>query len=133
MRAISSFSLEAGTSTFWCRARIALRIRVSISATGSVNFIRFASPQPPVLSAFSGEPATARVPNHLPRRLRNPRNLPAQRQPTETQTAQPELAQERPRPPANLAAVVPPRRELRPRLLLVARLLEHFLDLRVFN
>src|SRR2546428_3982674 len=39
MRAISSFSLEAGTSTFWCRARIALRIRVSMSATGSVNFI----------------------------------------------------------------------------------------------
>src|SRR5580704_12707413 len=31
MRAISSFSLEAGISTFWCRALIALRIRVSIS------------------------------------------------------------------------------------------------------
>src|ERR1700748_3617430 len=50
MRAISSFSFEAGTSTFWCRARIALRIRVSMSATGSVNFIVI-SPQPPVLSA----------------------------------------------------------------------------------
>src|SRR5205823_345767 len=53
MRAISVFRLEAGISTFWCRARIALRIRVSMSATGSVNFIRFASPQPPVLSALA--------------------------------------------------------------------------------
>src|SRR5271154_6086663 len=40
IRAISSFSLEAGISTFWCRALIALRIRVSISATGSVNLMR---------------------------------------------------------------------------------------------
>src|SRR5450755_3155770 len=39
MRAISTFSLEAGISTFWWRARIALRIRVSMSATGSVKFI----------------------------------------------------------------------------------------------
>src|SRR5271170_6918703 len=39
MRAISVFSLEAGISTFWCRAIIALRIRVSMSATGSVNLI----------------------------------------------------------------------------------------------
>src|SRR5580704_13337625 len=39
MRAISTFSLEAGTSTFWWRARIALRMRVSMSATGSVKFI----------------------------------------------------------------------------------------------
>src|SRR5581483_11307804 len=39
MRAISSFKLEAGISTFWCRARSALRIRASMSATGSVNFI----------------------------------------------------------------------------------------------
>src|SRR5207237_8575137 len=53
IRAISVFRLEAGISTFWCRARIALRIRVSMSATGSVNFIRFASPQPPVLSALA--------------------------------------------------------------------------------
>jgi hypothetical protein len=33
------FSLEAGISTFWCRARIALRMRASMSATGSVNLI----------------------------------------------------------------------------------------------
>src|SRR5580704_5507973 len=39
MRAISTFSLEAGTSTFWCRACSALRTLVSMSATGSVNLI----------------------------------------------------------------------------------------------
>src|SRR5678816_3479367 len=39
MRAISTLSFDAGTSTFWCRARIELRMRVSMSATGSVNLI----------------------------------------------------------------------------------------------
>src|SRR5579862_2364335 len=39
MRAISSFSREAGMSTFWCRAWSAFRTRVNISATGSVNLI----------------------------------------------------------------------------------------------
>src|SRR5271156_4194662 len=39
MRAISTFSRDAGTSTFWCRACSALRTLVSISATGSVNLI----------------------------------------------------------------------------------------------
>src|SRR5438270_13888589 len=39
MRAISSFRREAGISTFWCRAWSALRTRVSMSATGSVNLI----------------------------------------------------------------------------------------------
>src|SRR5579863_228341 len=39
MRAISSFSREAGMSTFWCRAWSAFRTLVSISATGSVNLI----------------------------------------------------------------------------------------------
>src|SRR5579872_3884455 len=36
MRAISVFSLEAGTSTFGWRAWIALRTRVSMSAMGSL-------------------------------------------------------------------------------------------------
>jgi hypothetical protein len=153
-----------------------LRIRVNMSATGSVNFIRFASPQPPVLSAYSGEPATAansqllnpvilrqrtfRRPsfvvrfasslNHglwptthgqlpttndgsLPGRLRHSRNLSPQRQPAEAQPAHAELAQKRPRPPANLAAIMPARGKFRPRLLFVARLLKYFLDLRVLN
>src|SRR5664279_1114324 len=39
MRAISTFNLERGTSTFWCRALIALRTRVRKSATGSVKLM----------------------------------------------------------------------------------------------
>src|SRR6202030_1554247 len=61
MRAISSFSLEAGISTFWCRALIALRIRVSISATGSVNLMRSFSSIARLLRPFllcAEEPAT---------------------------------------------------------------------------
>src|SRR5580692_11237545 len=49
MRAISLFSLEAGTSSFWWRARMELRMRVRKSATGSVRFIH--SPSFPVRSA----------------------------------------------------------------------------------
>src|SRR6185503_19576510 len=37
MRAISSFSFEFGISTRSCSALLALRIRVSMSATGSVS------------------------------------------------------------------------------------------------
>src|SRR5262249_36828124 len=37
MRAISSFSLEFGISTRSCSALLALRMRVSMSATGSVS------------------------------------------------------------------------------------------------
>src|SRR5882757_2931489 len=39
MRAISAFSFEAGTSSFWWRERIALRMRVRKSATGSVKLM----------------------------------------------------------------------------------------------
>src|SRR5580700_4856232 len=44
MRAISAFSLEAGTSTFGWRAWIAFRTRVSMSAMGSL--VIFLLPQP---------------------------------------------------------------------------------------
>src|SRR5918999_2914484 len=40
MRAISSFSREVGISVRSCRARFALRIRVSMSAIGSVSMVR---------------------------------------------------------------------------------------------
>jgi len=54
-----------------------------------------------------------------PRRLRNPRNFPAQREPAEAQAANAELAQKCARPSAQLAAVVLARGKLRfPRLLL---------------
>src|SRR5271154_6898756 len=39
MRAISVFSFDAGTSNFWWRARMELRMRVTKSATGSVKLI----------------------------------------------------------------------------------------------
>src|SRR5579872_7251915 len=155
MRAISSFSLEAGTSTFWCRARIALRIRASISATGSVKFIFYFSSNHPfsppqrrtsdgLQRQTSGAPLVPWCPilnfahfakfrvgrrnQNLPGSLSHSRNLPAQRQPTEAQSAQPKLPQIRPWTSANLAAVMPPGRELRPSLLLVARLLELLLN-----
>src|SRR5882724_999393 len=158
MRAISTFSLEAGTSTFWWRARIALRIRVSISATGSVKFIVCFSSAARLLrpnSHSTEEPATTISPglgypklatqirppklvspslgcptvvrfvrkggrfttHSLPRRLRNPRNLSAQRQAAETQAANPELAQIRARTSAQFAAVMTARGELQLRLL----------------
>src|SRR5215213_7350632 len=39
MRAISSFSFEVGISTRSCSALLALRMRVSMSATGSVSIV----------------------------------------------------------------------------------------------
>src|SRR5258708_40347557 len=118
MRAISSFSLEAGTSTFWCRARIALRIRASMSATGSVKFIAL------LLLGHSFSPFQRRTSNGpcsagslarvvvLPRRFRNAGNFTAQCQPAETQAAESELAQIPTRTSADLAAVMPARRKL---------------------
>src|SRR5215469_13368111 len=129
MRAISSFKRDAGMSTFWCRAWSALRTLVSISATGSVNLIVCFSLShpfaPPIaenlqrlvpanllpanftqtrqwqrLSRFS--PAYHR----LPRRLRNPWNLPTERQLPEAQAANAELAQISARTSAQLATVV---------------------------
>src|ERR1700733_6194657 len=161
MRAISSFNREAGISTFWCRAWSAFRTRVSMSATGSVNLIVcFSSSHPfaphpaenprqlnsvvrrwslvvgrwPLTLVFAND--QRRMTNDrisLPRRLRTPWNLPAQRQLPEAQAANAELAQERARPSAQLAAVMPARGKLRLRLFVVARLLKRLLDLRVFN
>src|SRR5205085_5062445 len=39
MRAISTFSFELGISAFSCSALLALRMRVSMSATGSVSIL----------------------------------------------------------------------------------------------
>src|ERR1700733_214931 len=50
---------------------------------------------------------------HLPRRLRNSRNLAPQCQSPEAQSADAELAEIGPRTPANLAAIVLARRKLR--------------------
>src|SRR5689334_11088249 len=68
----------------------------------------------------------------LPRRLRNSRNLSAQRQAAETQPADPKLAQVRARASAQLTAIVPARGKLRPRLL-AAHLIKLCLDLCVLH
>src|SRR5216684_8303632 len=83
MRAISVFSLDAGTSTVGCRAASALRRRVNISAMGSLN-IRYP---------------------RLPACLDHAGNLAVQRELAEAQTAQREFAQIAPRPSAAPAAV----------------------------
>src|SRR5436309_4704989 len=44
MRAISAFSFEFGISARSCSALLALRMRVSMSATGSVSIVRFLLP-----------------------------------------------------------------------------------------
>src|SRR5258708_3302720 len=114
MRAISTFSREAGTSTFWCRACSALRTLVSISATGSVNLIVCFSSRHPfaprsaenlqrLIAALLPLAIDRTTNDHrpttdvLPRRLRDSRNLAAQSQTAEAQAAQAELAQISPR------------------------------------
>src|SRR5688572_9262896 len=87
MRAISTFSLDEGMSTLGSLARTPLRIRVIMSATGSVMFI-------------------ASSPALLPARLDHAGNLPGQRQLAEADAAHLELPQIAARPPAAAAAVV---------------------------
>src|SRR5580658_6983798 len=88
MRAISVFSLEAGTSTLGWRARMALRTRVSMSAIGSLVI--------PALQLFLWL---------SPARLRDAGDFPVQRQLAEAQPADAELAQKSARPAATPAAV----------------------------
>src|ERR1017187_4840726 len=93
MRAISAFSLEAGTSTFGWRAWIALRTRVSMSAIGSLVII--------LLLYF------------LPASLGHTRNLAIEGEFAEAQAANSELAQECPGPSTTPAAVPVASRQLR--------------------
>src|SRR5437764_12717733 len=85
MRAISAFSLEAGTSTFGWRAWIALRTRVSMSAIGSLVIV--------LLLHF------------LPASLGHTRNLAIQGELAEAAAANSELAQECAGPSTTPAAV----------------------------
>src|SRR5579859_1240620 len=109
MRAISSFSFEAGTSTFCCRAPMALRTRVRKSATGSVRLIvspySLRCPFVPADRETSG--------SELPTRLRDAGDLALEGQTAETQAADAELPQKCARTSAQLAAVVLAARELR--------------------
>src|ERR1700693_2107207 len=121
MRASSSFSLEAGTSTFCWRARMPLRMRVKKSATGSVKLIvlLLLCPFAPLMRRTCGNAllsmvdgrwsmATRAATAYLPGRLGNAGDFAPQRQATEAQAANAELAQESAGTPADLAAVVLP-------------------------
>src|SRR5437660_4044762 len=90
IRAISPFSLETGISTRRWPAAQAFRTRVSISATGSVTLIV----------------------RPLPAGFAHAGNLPAQRELTEADPAQLELAQRTAAAAAPLAAVVAAHLEL---------------------
>src|SRR5271166_1312385 len=124
-------------------------MRVSMSATGSVNLIRFASPQPPVCFGplacgpknprrlvfrllLVGHWLLANETTRLPGRLRYPGNFSPQRQSAETQAADAELAEVPARASTNLAAVVLARGELQFRLL-TPRVVKLLLDLRVLD
>src|SRR5262249_24570276 len=99
-----TFSRLPGTTQLPARQTSALRMRVSMSAMGSVI----------MASAL------------LPGSLAHPRDLALQRQQTETAAADAELAIVGARAPAQLATVVAPRRELGLALLLYLQaLLRH--------
>src|SRR3989442_9766719 len=87
--AMRTFSREAGTSTFSCSARLALRTRVSRSAMGSL--------------LIGASPA----------RLDHARHLTPEGVLAEAEAAQAELPEVPARPAAEPAAVVGPCRELR--------------------
>src|SRR5215210_6696109 len=95
MRAISSFIREVGISARSCIALLALRMRLSMSAMGSVSTSR-----------------------HLPTALRHARDRALMRELAQADPAQAELPEHRARTPAPAAArVVPHRKPFRPRLL----------------
>src|SRR5512147_2503608 len=115
MRAISVFTFDTGMSTRRCFDPHALRIRVSISAIGSVMLMSW-SLVPIVSRAHRSAPETCRNESEtcgLPARLAHARDHPGQRQVADADTAKAELAQERARAAAAAAAVVLPDLKLR--------------------
>src|SRR3982750_2034915 len=104
MRAMSAFSRDAGMSTRVCLAVTALRIRVSISAIGSVIFL---SLQP---SALSHQPSAI---CQLPAALRHAGDVAFERELPEAEAAERELPHVGARPAAQAAAVAQPDLELR--------------------
>src|SRR4051794_6357289 len=92
MAASASFSFEDGMRTVSCMATLALRMRVSMSATGSVIVMRRGLPSPARLR-HAGDLAGV---NHLP----------------QADAAQAEAAVDGARPPATAAPGVTPDLEL---------------------
>src|SRR5438876_1201635 len=119
--AISTFSFETGMSTRRCFAPQALRMRVSISAIGSVMLIKS-------VSSFYRIPLPGRVElKWLPARLAYTRDVTRERKISETDSADAELSQERARSSAPAAAIVLPHSELRlPLALLHHGLTRHY-------
>src|SRR5437868_2524977 len=114
MRAISSLMFETGTSTFWCLAAYALRMRVSISAIGSVitSPESVTSDQLPVASELQLRTDNwSLATRYLPTRLRHAGNVAFERQPAEADAAERELAQIAFAASATPAAVMHPRRK----------------------
>src|SRR5690242_2596399 len=112
MRAISSLMFETGTSTFGCLAAYALRMRVSISAIGSVITSPEISCQLPVFSCQLERTGNRQlVTSNLPARLRHAGNVAFERQPAETDAAQRKLAQVAATATATAAAVMDARRK----------------------
>src|SRR3954447_11958570 len=106
MRAISTFSFEFGISARSCSALLALRMRVSMSATGSVSMVVVLSP----------------------RALRHAGDHALVGELAQADTAEPELLVDRARAPATVAAGVVTHLELgRPAGLDDQRLLRHYL------
>src|SRR5438067_4287842 len=107
MRAISTFSFEVGISARSCSALLALRMRVSMSATGSVSM------------SFL-----------LPRAFRHAWDHALVGELAQTDPAEPELLEHGARPPTTVAAGVVPHLVLRrPGGFHSQRLLRHYLSL----
>src|SRR3954449_1327250 len=105
MRAISVFSFEFGISARSCSALLALRMRVSMSATGSVSIVSFFL---------------------LPGALRHAGDDALVSELAQADAAEPELLEDGARPPAAVAARVVAHLVLRrPRGLDDQRLLRH--------
>src|ERR1700722_16521173 len=100
MRAISPLSLELGIWTWSCSALLALRIRVSMSATGSVFIARLAAEED-ACRAFP--PGSAGL---SPRTLRHSGDDALMSQLAQANPAQSELLEHGTRPPAAVAAGV---------------------------
>src|SRR6266571_5477480 len=120
MRAISSFNFEAGISTRECLAATALRIRVNMSAIGSVMLYsvkrfqifncRFAIEKHPNASNRKSKIQTRKFP--LPTGFHDAGNLPSQCQLAEANPAQVKFSQVSARASAPATARVAARRKL---------------------
>src|SRR5262249_25555195 len=98
MRAISTFIFDDGMSTRRCFDPQALRIRVSMSAIGSVmDMVKSGNRESGIGNRWSA--AADRSPLLLPAGLSHAGDHPGQREVAKAETAEAEPAQERARPP----------------------------------